>query len=76
MCVCPDEEMIGVYDIDIEDDAEVSDDVDVSEDEEDEDESNLSGLLDDEVRSIENVMLLRHIRISETSCWLDIFVMV
>jgi hypothetical protein len=50
--------MIRVYDVDIEDDAEVSDDVDVSEDEEDEDESNVSGLLDDEVRSVENLFSL------------------
>jgi len=44
--------MICVYNSDIEDDAEVSDDVDVSGDEEEEDESNVSGLLDDEVRGI------------------------
>ena len=37
---------------DIEDDAEVSDDVEVSGDEEEEDESNVSGLLDDEVRGV------------------------
>jgi len=56
VCVC--DTMIRVYDVDIEDDAEVSDDVDVSEDEEDEDESNVSGLLDDEVRSVENLFSL------------------